>query len=285
MVVTTKNEVVDKKKLLSKKERNELKYRCNKITESIKKKNKATSDLVIHINEVLVKKLWRENYDSSAHFIKEVLDVHEAYYYRYAKANRMYLYLYDLAKDEQERVVLGLMKEATYRELRSIATDVTNKVRNPNEDADKYKIRIQNQEDIDLQLIKELWSKIYPIIKRNKTDDNKLLGNSGFTISTRDIISASRKVKEVIDKLLDNKNLEPKIREQLIKQKNRIYRKLSDGYVWDRYIGKIKIKDGRLVLQSKGIEYDLASELSDVILSGESTIISIRRSNKADIPF
>lgn len=272
---------IDKSIPLSKEERKQFNFHLKKISESIKKKNKATSNLIQHVNELLDKQLWRESYNSPDEFIQDVLRINESYYYRYAKANRTYLYLYKQTTDDNEKATLNLMTESVYRELRLIATDRHSNMNVRGENAIQYKERMKQVEQEQLILIKSLWDKLYPFLRQKKESQNKILSDGGFMINTTDIIKASSMLSENLSNYLNSEsNLNKDEIAKIKKQKNRIDIRLSNGHVWDKYEGVLKIIDGRLFIENRLNKYDLSYELADLIKHKTPTVISVRRSNR-----
>lgn len=264
---------------LTAEEKKQYKFYFRKITDSIKKKNKATSELVTYVNEFLNKKLWRENYNSPDDFIQDVLKIDESYYYRYAKANRMYLYLNERAKDNCEKITLGLISETVYREIRLCATDRINNMTLKGETYEERKERLKLAETEQLELIKDFWDKIYPYLKKVKQNQNKILPSDGFMITYIDVRNAASQLSEFLTGYLEEATTKDEEIIKLEKQKNKIDLRLSTGYMWDRYTGVLKIIDGRLIIQNKFNTYDFINEVSDLIKNKVSTVISIRRSN------
>lgn len=186
---------------LSKNEKEEFGSLLRKIKDAINDRNLATSRLITYVSEVLRKKLWVDDYESENEFIKSILHMHYVSYSRFAKANRIYLYLRSVANNEEEKLVLSLMKESTYRELRRIATNGNKPIMIKGETEEQYRNRIYQEEQEDLKLIRDLWSKIYPHIRNAKIDNNKVLPTGGFYISENDILIASQILQKTLDAL------------------------------------------------------------------------------------
>lgn len=289
-------------------------FHCDEITNAINDRNRATGKIIQHVDSILKNQLWRGYYESPDSFIKDILNIEKPSYDRFAKANRMYLYLAEATTDEEEQASLSMMREGAYRELRRISTDGVKLLKYGDESTEEYQNRVNEKELKDFESVKDLWSKIYPHIRFHKEQENKILPNGACKISDSDITIASKVLYNTIEAIQDVENeksivdiegvdyslkevveksegyapevidamtrlgISEGLTEKLKRQKQHLREKLEESYVWDKYEGLVAFENGKLVIKSTYVTYDLLHELHDLI--GETTSISVRRTNK-----
>lgn len=303
--------------ILSPPEKEELNFHLNEISKLIEERNRATGKIVTHISEILSKKLWKEDYNSPEHFIKTVLNLEKSSFERFAKANRMYLYLVQQTDDKDEQTTLSMMNESAYRELRRIATGGFKILKKGGETDEDYQMRLYEKEYEDNVLIHNLWKNIYPNIRFSKSP----LPNGGINITANDILISCNIIQSTMEALqlvsdgeeasqvsigslngsdialsdvieasgdhsveviesLNKLKINEALIEKLNRQKQHIRDKLEQSFVFDKYEGILRIKNGKLFIENDNYIYDLSLEFADLIKNEVFTSISVKRPNR-----
>lgn len=303
--------------ILSTFEKEELNFHLSEIGKLVEERNRATGKIVTHVSEILNKKLWKEDYNSPEHFIKTILNLEKSSFERFAKANRMYLYLVQQTDDKDEQTTLSMMSESTYRELRRIATGGFKVLRKGGETDEDYQMRLYEKEYEDNVLIHNLWKNIYPNLRFSKpplpngginiTANDILIscniiqntmhalqlvsngeeGNqvsiatlNGSDIAVNDLLEASGDHSIEVIESLNKLQINEALIEKLNRQKQHIKDKLEQSFVFDKYEGILRIKDGKLFIENNNSLYDLSLEFADLIKDEVFTSISIKRPNR-----
>lgn len=284
----------------------ELNIHLEELKNSIYEKNIATGKLIKHASEILDKKLWAASYKSEREFVKSVLHIDYASLLRLIRANKIYQHLSANTEDEEEKIVLELIREFAYRRLRELAVGSDKPLKKGQESEEDYLIKLKEKEKKDIKLIKELWDKIYPIIKRDKYENNKVLLTGGFYITDYDMIIGTLKLQTILNKIykiitenndqldIDNiakeidvspsiirgiisDNINQEIINNIAYENQQLRQMLSTISLIDKYRGYLSIANNRLILVSAKGPIDLMEEFGQLIESKELIMLTIRR--------
>lgn len=232
----------------------------NKIIESLIEQAKTEILAISKIDNAILTQSWKENYDSLSDFIFITTGLKRSSFQRKAKSIRLKTFLLDRVTDDFEKTIIYLMHERVFRLMRTLFSPKLVYLRLNTETEEQHFNRISELENKDFEFIYQIWKKVYPLITESKQQNKEIFPNGEFKITEKDFSSHIKK--------LDNTILSNKV----------ISNKIQKDYVWDKYYGILKIKKGRLILESNNVVFDLIEELSDLL--DTDTLISVRRINR-----
>lgn len=287
-------------------ERSEFQKCCDVIAENIRIGNKATAKILDELENILRKKLWREDFSSEKEFIHSTLGIEVSSAHRKIKDRKTYLYLVSKAEDDEEVESLSYMNDFAFREIRRIATDNENVLQRSNETEEEYYERFEAKQLDDFEAIENLWKWIYPKVKFHRYESQKgILTNGGVKVTSGDILESSKVLQDLLHSPetakieLENRDItiseieeasagasnevinalatlavSENLREKLQRQKQHIRDSLEKTYDYDEYEGVFEYKNGNLIIKTPYAEIDIIKQVSKLI--GKQGKITIR---------